>query len=76
MSIDHFIVSEVGHAQFASRHLSTNVPRQHTWKKDLMMNLDKITLEQLRLWTPEALKRFLSVRKKSVQGSFDELVAM
>ena len=39
------------------------------------MNLDKITLEQLRHWTPEALKRFLNVRKKSVQGSFDELVA-
>ena len=39
------------------------------------MNLDKITLEQLQLWTPEALKLFLGVRKKSVQGSFDELVA-
>ena len=40
------------------------------------MNFDKITLEQLRLWTAEALNRFLGVRKKkSVQGSFDELVA-
>ena len=39
------------------------------------MELGEITLEKFRLWTPEALKYYLSIRKRSVTGSFDELVA-
>ena len=39
------------------------------------MELGEITLEKFRLWTPEALKYYLSIRKRSGTGSFDDLVA-
>ena len=34
-----------------------------------------LTLEDFKLWSTVALKSFLSLRKKSVTGSFDVLVA-
>ena len=49
-SVGLFIDSEFAHAPFAGRHLSNNFPRQHgtrTTKKELTMNLDKITLEHI-----------------------------
>ncbi|KAK7089418.1 uncharacterized protein [Littorina saxatilis] len=39
------------------------------------MDLSDISLQKLRLWSVDALKYFLSVRKLSVDGDFDELVA-
>ena len=34
-----------------------------------------MTVEKFKLWSSKALKSFLTVRKKSTKGSFDELVA-
>lgn len=39
------------------------------------VDLDNMTLETFKLWSMAALKVFLSVRKKSIEGSFDELSA-
>ena len=36
---------------------------------------EKLTLEDFQLWSTDALKAFLRVRKKKTNGSFDELVA-
>ena len=36
---------------------------------------EKLTLEDFQLWSTNALKAFLRVRKKKNDGSFDELVA-
>ena len=38
-------------------------------------DLSGVSLDQLKLWSPEALKQFLSIRKMSVKGTFQELVA-
>ena len=35
----------------------------------------KLTLGDFQLWSTNALKAFLRVRKKKTNGSFDELVA-
>ena len=40
-----------------------------------MMDLSELSVDKLCLWSPESLKTFLSLRKKSVQGSFDDFVA-
>ena len=36
---------------------------------------EKLTLEDFQLWSTNALKTFLRVRKKKNNGSLDELVA-
>ena len=36
---------------------------------------ENLTLEDFRLWSTNALKVFLRVRKKKNNGSFEELVA-
>ncbi|KAL4223401.1 hypothetical protein ACF0H5_016872 [Mactra antiquata] len=40
-----------------------------------MTDLDCSTIEKFKLWSLNGLKVFLSCRKKSVDGSFDELAA-
>ncbi|KAK7090434.1 uncharacterized protein [Littorina saxatilis] len=39
------------------------------------MDLSDFSLQKLRLWSLDALKYFLSVRKLSVEGDFEQLVA-
>jgi hypothetical protein len=39
------------------------------------MDLDGMSLEKIKLWSIDAFQHFLSVRKRSIDGSFDELVA-
>ena len=36
-------------------------------------DLDKMSLEKFKLWNELALKSYLAVRKKSTEGTFDEL---
>ena len=36
---------------------------------------DEMTLESFKMWSSPALKTFLSLRKRSINGSFDELAA-
>ena len=36
---------------------------------------EELTIDYFRLWTTNALKAYLRVRKKKNDGSFDELVA-
>ena len=38
-------------------------------------DLNDMYMEEFSLWSEPALKTFLSVRKKSIEGNFDELVA-
>ena len=38
-------------------------------------NLVKLSIDDFRLWSTNALKTFLRVRKKRNNGAFDELVA-
>ena len=40
-----------------------------------MADLDEMSLEKFRLYSVNALRVFLSIRKKSISGNFDELVA-
>jgi hypothetical protein len=40
-----------------------------------MGDLDCMTIEKFKLWSINALKVFLSCRKKSGDGTFDELAA-
>ncbi|KAK7114514.1 hypothetical protein V1264_000568 [Littorina saxatilis] len=40
-----------------------------------MCDLSKISIQKVQLWSTEALKAFLCVRKKSVEGAHEELVA-
>ena len=39
------------------------------------LKMDEMTLEKFRLWNTAALKVYLSVREKSIEGSFDELAS-
>ena len=38
-------------------------------------DLDKMSLHEFKMWSTAALKSFLAVRKRSVEGSFDELAS-
>ena len=40
-----------------------------------MCGLEQISLESFKLWSTNALKSFLRVRKKNNEGTFEELVA-
>jgi len=40
-----------------------------------VLSLEKISIEEFRLYSTQSLKVFLSIRKKSTTGSFDTLVA-
>ena len=42
---------------------------------DSCVNFDEMTLDSFRLWSAAALKVYLSIRKRSTEGSYDELVA-
>ena len=42
---------------------------------DAVVPCHDMSLDEFKLWTAVALKTFLSLRRKSIDGSFDELVA-
>lgn len=48
---------------------------QTPFGEESYVNLDEMTLSAFRLWSAAALKVFLSVRKRSTEGSFEELAA-
>ena len=58
-----------------AKQLSNEVISDRTlFGDDSCVNFDEMTLESFRLWSAAALKVFLSVRKRGVQGSYEELV--
>ena len=39
------------------------------------LELEKLTIEDFKLYSASSLKKFLAIRKKPTNGSFDTLVA-
>lgn len=59
-----------------AKRVSKKSKRDQTpFGEDSYANLDEMTISAFRLWSAAALKVFLSIRKRSTEGSFDELVA-
>ena len=57
-------------------------PRKQTKSKgptsasgELSINLGNMTLEDFKLYSLAALKGFLALRKKSLEGTYDELAS-
>ena len=48
---------------------------QTPFGEESCVNLDEMSISEFRLWSAPALKAFLSIRKRSIEGSFDDLVA-
>ena len=42
---------------------------------DFCGNIGDMTLDAFRLWSAAALKVFLSIRRRNIEGSFEELAA-
>ena len=63
-----------------AKRLSTGAIKPSTsgqtpFKNDISVDLDKMSLDEFQTWSMPSLKAFLSLRKRSVDGSFDELAA-
>ena len=43
--------------------------------QELALGDGRMTHEDFKLWSVDAIKKFLSLRRKSVDGSFEELVS-